>query len=65
MDSQALYDLSPAVRVMLTGLLIACVPLLWVWWRNHNTSTARRLQALTVLTLFLTFDLYCSVPLPA
>ncbi len=54
---QALYDLSPAVRVMLTGLLIACAPLLWVWWRNQNTAPARRLQALTVLTLFLTFDL--------
>lgn len=57
MDTQTLYDLSPAVRVMLTGLLIACVPLLWVWWRNKKTSTAQRLQALTVLTLFLTFDL--------
>lgn len=57
METQALYDLSPAVRVMLTGLLIACVPLVWWWWRNHNTSTARRLQALTALTLFLTFDL--------
>ncbi|WP_367847435.1 heme A synthase [Rhodoferax sp. WC2427] len=57
METQALYDLSPIVRVMLTGLLIASVPLLWVWWRNQNTSTARRLQALTVLTLFLTFDL--------
>ena len=57
MDTQTLYDLSPAVRLMLTGLLIACVPLLWVWWRNKKTSTAQRLQALTVLTLFLTFDL--------
>ena len=57
MDTQTLYDLSPAARVMLTGLLIACVPLLWVWWRNKKTSTAQRLQALTVLTLFLTFDL--------
>ena len=57
MDAQDLYDLSPAVQVMLTGLVIACVPLLWVWWRHQKTSTARRLQALTVLTLFLTFDL--------
>ncbi|MBC7681673.1 MAG: COX15/CtaA family protein, partial [Ferruginibacter sp.] len=57
MEFQTLYDLSPAVRVMLTGLCIACVPLLWVWWRNQNTSPARRLQALTLLTLFLTFDL--------
>lgn len=57
MEAQTLYDLSPAVRVMLTGLLIASIPLLWVWWRHKNTSLARRLQALTLLTLFLTFDL--------
>ncbi|WP_295952432.1 heme A synthase [Rhodoferax sp.] len=57
METQALYDLSPAVRVMLTGLVVACVPLLWLWLRNRNASPARRLQALMVLTLFLTFDL--------
>jgi cytochrome c oxidase assembly protein subunit 15 len=58
MDSAApLYDLSPALRLMIAGLLIAGGPLLWIWMRNRNASLPRRLQALTVLTLFLTFDL--------
>ncbi len=57
MDAPALYDLSPALRLMLMGLVLALGPLAWVWLRNRQASTARRLQALTVLTLFLTFDL--------
>jgi cytochrome c oxidase assembly protein subunit 15 len=57
MNASALYDLAPALRVMLMGLTLALGPLAWVWLRNRQTSTARRLQALTVLTLFLTFDL--------
>ncbi|MGH6626316.1 MAG: COX15/CtaA family protein [Burkholderiaceae bacterium] len=57
MDAQALYDLSPAARLMLMGLVVALGPLAWVWLRNPKASPARRLQALTLLTLFLTFDL--------
>ncbi len=57
METQALYDLTPALRVMLMGLVVALGPLAWVWLRNRQASTTRRLQALTVLTLFLTFDL--------
>jgi cytochrome c oxidase assembly protein subunit 15 len=58
MDSAAsLYDLSPALRLMIAGILLACGPLLWIWMRNRHASLPRRLQALTVLTLFLTFDL--------
>ncbi|MFE8647205.1 heme A synthase [Sphingomonas sp. NCPPB 2930] len=57
MDHHSLYDLSPALQLLLGGLLIACVPLGWLWLRNRHASGARRLQALTVLTLFLTFDL--------
>jgi len=52
-----LYDLSPALRLMLMGVVVALAPLAWVWLRNRNAAPARRLQALTVLTLFLTFDL--------
>ncbi len=55
MQAQALYDLSPLWRVLLVGAAVALLPLLWVFRRNR-TST-RRLQALTVLTLFLSFDL--------
>ena len=53
----SLYDLSPALSLILLGVLVALGPLAWVWIRNRNASQARRLQALTVLTLFLTFDL--------
>lgn len=53
----SLYDLGPALRVMLLGVVVALGPLAWVWVRNKDASPARRLRALTVLTLFLTFDL--------
>jgi heme a synthase len=57
MQTQALYDFSPALRLMLLGALIALVPLAWVWLRNRQASLPQRLRALTLLTLFLTFDL--------
>ena len=55
MDTQALYNFAPAGRLMLAGVVIALGPLVWVWLRNRNATPARRLRALTLLTLFLTF----------
>ena len=57
MSAQNLYDLSPALRLMAMGLAVALAPLAWVWARNKNVSSARRLRVLTLVTLFLTFDL--------
>jgi cytochrome c oxidase assembly protein subunit 15 len=57
MDTQPLYDLAPLARLMLVGILIAVGPLAWIALRNRGSTPVRRLQALTVLTLFLTFDL--------
>ncbi|MBE2262370.1 MAG: COX15/CtaA family protein [Burkholderiaceae bacterium] len=57
MQASSLYDLSPLVRMMLMGIVIAGGPLAWIALRNSSAPPARRLQALTVLTLFLTFDL--------
>jgi cytochrome c oxidase assembly protein subunit 15 len=57
MDPQPLYDLSPLLRLMALGAVLALGPLAWVWLRNRQASPVRRLQALTLLTLFLTFDL--------
>jgi cytochrome c oxidase assembly protein subunit 15 len=57
MESQSLYDLGPVAWLMAMGVLIAVGPLVWVWRRNAGAGPARRLHALTVLTLFLTFDL--------
>jgi heme a synthase len=57
MASTALYDFSPALQLMLLGVVIALGPLAWVWLRNRQASLPQRLRALTFLTLFLTFDL--------
>ena len=57
MTVQPLYNLSPLAQVMLAGALAALGPLTWVWVRNRRSSAARWAQALTLLTLFLTFDL--------
>jgi heme a synthase len=62
MNTPELYNLSPLLSLMLMGLALAIGPLAWVWLRHRNvqgqlTSTQRRLHALTLITLFLTFDL--------
>ncbi|MEW6098416.1 MAG: COX15/CtaA family protein [Pseudomonadota bacterium] len=57
MDAQNLYDLTPVARLALLGIVVAMGPLAWVWLRNRHAPPARRLAALTALTLFLTFDL--------
>ena len=39
------------------GLAVALGPLAWVWLRNKHAPAAQRLRVLTLVTLFLTFDL--------
>lgn len=53
----ASYDWSPIARMMLMGVVLALGPLAWVALRNRGASPAKRRRALTLLTLFLTFDL--------
>ena len=57
MNPQPLVDFAPTVRLALLALLVALLPLSWLWLRQRGQSTAQRLAALTALTLFLTFDL--------
>lgn len=57
MNAQALYDFAPVARLMLLGIAIALGPLAWVWLRSRRATTAHRLRLLTLVTLFLTFDL--------
>ena len=57
MTQQSLYDLSPLIPLLAMGALLAALPVAWVWSRSRGDSLARRRQALTVLTLFLTLDL--------
>ena len=55
--SDSLYNLSPVLHLLIMGALVALLPMCWVWLRNPQASTTRRVQALTVVTLFITFDL--------
>ncbi len=55
LNTASLFDLSPAWRILALGALLALGPALWVIWRRR--SPVRALQALAVLTLFLTLDL--------
>ena len=57
MDTTELYNLSPALRLMIMGMIVAVGPLAWVWLKNRHASAAQRLRVLTLVTLFLTFDL--------
>ena len=57
MQVQTLYDLSPLARLMLVGLALALGPLAWVWYQHRRATPLRRFRALTLLTMFLTFDL--------
>lgn len=59
--AQSLYDLSPLATLLVIGALVALGPLLWVWRTGGAQGSLgrpnSRLRALTVITLFLTFDL--------
>ena len=56
-DAQSLVVLAPMARVALTGVVLALGPLAWIWLRHRGATPNGRLHALTLLTLFLTFDL--------
>lgn len=53
----SLYDFSPVARMLLMGVLLASGPLLMVYLRNRRNTPLGRMHALTLVTLFLTFDL--------
>lgn len=57
MQASSPYDLSPLATLLLIGALVALGPLLWVLLRQRRAGLAHRLRALTLVTLFLTFDL--------
>lgn len=57
MSELDLYNLAPVMELMGVGLLVAGLPFAWFWRRHRDASDARRLKALTWLTLALTFEL--------
>ena len=57
MNAPAAYDLAPLVPLLLVGAVFALAPLGWVFFRERRPTPSARLQVLTWVTLFLTFDL--------
>ena len=53
----ALYDWSPVLRLLFAGMAVAALPLAVVLWRQRRAQATARIRALTLLLLFLTFDL--------
>ena len=53
----ASFDWLALLRLAGVGLALAAVPLAWWAWRQRAALPVGRMQALTLLTLFLTFDL--------
>jgi heme a synthase len=53
----SLYDLEPLGQLLLLAAALALIPLFWYWAKHRHQPPATRLRALTLITLFLTFDL--------
>ena len=57
MNEHPSVDLSALAGFVLVGALLALIPLAWIVFKNRQASPVKRLRALTLLTLVLTFDL--------
>jgi heme a synthase len=57
MPTPELYNLAPLAPMLLSGLALAMAPLAWITWRHRQGTPLGRVHALTLVALFLTFDL--------
>ena len=57
MTRQVPFDLAPLLQILLVGLLLAVAAVVWVGMRRPPQGRQQWRRRLTVLTLFLTFDL--------
>jgi heme a synthase len=52
-----LYNISPLGQMALLITVLGLLPVCWVWWRYRTAMPRIQLHRLTLLVLFLTFDL--------
>ena len=57
MNEVDLFNIAPLLQLLLLALLLAAAPLSWVWLKNRQSQTTLRVRHLTMVVLFLTFDL--------
>lgn len=57
MNEVALFNIAPLLQLLLLALLLAVGPLAWVWLKNRQSQMTVRVRHLTMVVLFLTFDL--------
>ena len=57
MNNDSLFNTAPLLQLLFTAMLLAAIPLTWVWLKNRQSQTTQRVRHLTLITLFLTFDL--------
>ena len=57
MHNDSLFNTAPLLQLLLAAALLATVPLSWVWLKNRQSQVTQRVRHLTLITLFLTFDL--------
>ena len=57
MNTPDLYNLTPLLPLLLGAAALSAMAALAWWWRHGASNAAQRRRALTLLTVFLTFDL--------
>ena len=57
MNEVSLFNTALLLQLLALAVLLAIAPLSWVWMKNRHTQVAHRMRHLTLITLFLTFDL--------
>ena len=56
-DTTPLLNWAPTASLLVLALVLASLPLSWLWLRHQGANLRKRTAALTALALFLTFDL--------
>lgn len=57
MNEISLFNTAPLIQLLCGVVILAAAPLSWVWMKNRHSQVTRRIRHLTLIVLFLTFDL--------